>query len=528
MAYALFSTRISDAIAQIGNGVVWKIQGNQMYSDDGANGQILIQWNAQAAVDEVFTLKWGSHSIVFTAKAVPDHSGTQFHSTSGAPMATWVLQIIDDLKKNYLLLKDFVIEVGPSPEIIAFTAREKGDEYTILYSDASVNITEFFQFDGVDQTIEDFYEYVVMIYMLIGANYVKIGEDSAVPDADQIAHFDVADWFKKYLVSSYTYPDGNDMVIEWPEMTQKYKIYFCERYGNPPKSKEVWGAVLASKDVAVGGISKDLRGILNDNGKEFFTEWDEKFLTWQPRRSKIVSSYMINKLYFLADQEYVNAKLVAKAIGAGGAPTAWETVETQTLNAIQIVECIVSWKKIFDKAGFAGVYTDYKSYDVKIVTSADVAITETFTYNIDFKEYENARVFLYKNSLGVYESLRCLGVQIDNLEYDRVHVNKILGYEYSASDRKKKTINVVETEKFKANSGWIKEDEWLEAWRDFLLSDDVFIDTDIFARFELKKLTPIVVISKKVFKHRDWDYQWFIEFEYVKDDDSFYSNALEM
>lgn len=532
MAYALQSTCESEDVALIGNGVVWKIEGNQMYSNEGSKGQILIQWNAQAAADETFTLNWGSHSIIFTAKATPDNSGTQFKSTSGDPMATWILETIEYLQKNYYLLKDFEIEVGPSSEIIAFTTREKGDEYTLLYSDETVNITEFSQVDGADKTMEDFYEYVVMIYMLIGANYVKIGEDSAVPDSDQIAYFDIADWFNQYLISSFTYPDGNDMIIERAEMTQKYKLLFCERYGNPPEAKEVWGAALSPKDVAVGGISKDARGILNDNGNKFTDEWSEKFLTWFPRGTKTispysVSPYMINKLYFLAQVEYVDAKLVSKAKTHAGFDTAWETVEQQTLNATQIVECITSWNKVFDKAGFAGVYTDYKEYQVKFVDSGGVYLTETFEYSIDYKNYENERVFLFRNSLGVYESLRTLGQQQDNLEYDRMYVNNILDYDYGADNRKKKTIDVVEREVFKANSGWIKK-EWLNAWRDFLRSDDVYIDLAQFERFEIKKLTPIIVTSTKVFRSKDFEYQYYIEFEYVMDEDSYYSNALEL
>lgn len=163
-------------------------------------------------------------------------------------------------------------------------------------------------------------------------------------------------------------------------------------------------------------------------------------------------------------------------------------------------------------------------WKVKIMDHTDsgtpVAVSDEFTYYLDFRHDYNGITLNYRNSLGGLDSLRVRGVIETNLKYDNEQQSTVADAKYYTGSRIKPIATIFnnrETIIWKGDAGWVNKAEQ-ERLRDALLTRDVLWERGM-------KWVPVLVVSGD-FKLRNSEDQLFsfpIEFALAHQGDKFYT-----
>ena len=248
------------------NRILFKIRSNNIFETNGMYSQLIMHLTA-AVADEHITLTWGTNVVVLTAKASPDGSGTQFHAKGITDQNAWLGQVVTDLRKNYYLSRDFVIDIqadepGITPWMVYFTARNYGPAYDIVVSDCNITSYADYHTAGVLAVMRENYGIILQVHWFNGTEYTQIAEDflTAFDDAGDFVT-DIHELLndQDVLYSSFEYPEVNQ-AIQRDNMTGQFVIRYTDKYGDT-----VNGFLSSSLyNVLGGGIGKWLE-------KEFWT-----------------------------------------------------------------------------------------------------------------------------------------------------------------------------------------------------------------------------------------------------------------
>ena len=300
-----------------------------------------------------------------------------------------------------------------------------------------------------------------------------------------------------------------------PHSSAEYRIQYYEQYGSPIVPCVVTQS--QSFYALVGGVSKSQEAIYNRQGSSFWLKltYNMYFLTWQPKE-KWVSINQVEKLFFFCQTEMTRLSYrmdfyfldgtsdLSVPFSAIDLPPDKGVVELTVSPAI--IKASASDPENID---YFKVWIEYQSE----------RISEIRTYHIDRTFQENQRYFLFRNSLGGFDTLRTTGDQEDTLDYDRVSISKILSADFTEMDHENATGFVSESMVYKANTGWRTREEisWL---RDFFLSRQVFL-------INVNKLVPVVVTTTQARHRVDKEELYYLEFEYRRSYVSeFYSREI--
>ena len=129
------------------------------------------------------------------------------------------------------------------------------------------------------------------------------------------------------------------------------------------------------------------------------------------------------------------------------------------------------------------------------------------------------RYFRFRNSWGVYDSIRCTG------DFETIPVQEREKVMY-ISDEPETSFNapvsdtmIKETQGFKGNSGWLSKD-FLNYLRDFMLSPDIYELDDT-------RLLRCCITSTKTNLYKDRTYNYALAFEYERAYDDFFFQISE-
>jgi hypothetical protein len=499
-------------ISLAGNPMLFKIITDNLFSSAGVAYAGALYSTGTLLDGDTIVFTWGENSTTITFADTP--SDTEIVSAASLE------QLRDGLNKNYLLSQDFHIYVsGLNLHIVA---REEGEDYDldIDLSGTSALAIVGTPTAGVDAVMRTFYKLIGQAWKDSGSSATAnsfIREDKLTPiqtdDSDvNYGNFDIGDAltseFERKMPSfPHSSYDCGRIVLGW---LLSYFFRYGEEYASSGTYRVSQKAILSTEPMyAINGeIPKwKRREFLAENDN--FYDWlqlTSKFLTWHPG-DKLTSETMQEKLFFLVWQNVSNVDINVRVHLHFTNPaldsilTAIKIEDVSQFNIIEILSDYIS----LSLATSVGTDT-LVSYDVYLERDDNnTKISEEFTYVMDEYRYSEKK-FIFKNSLGFWETLRCYGVSSTSVETSRNIASNSEPREFDENFSEKFTHQNSLTKKKTANTGWlsIAESEWIQ---------DVLLSKEVFQIIE-NKLYPLVITNSETLLHQEDENLRSVTFEY--------------
>lgn len=483
-----------------GNPILAKLHGDRMWAVNGSKFSMMIVFpeypDVTYAADTWLQWVWGNNTlrVTFKAPTLVDDSGTQFKTAVPIGFA-WVSEFASFLRSNYLFDKYFEISVDEN--YFSIHAREKGTESNITFTKHSgLTTTSYYSTNGADPVMQDGYQ---LFLQLRNDDDEVIGEESVTPANDQSATFDLAEYLESELEQQreadglqFTYPSGEDLVITRSAFMIEFAIRYAEKWnGNVRKLAETDGFW-----ALLGGLSKAKLAELEAVGIGFYDLVTEsqlptdvpRFLTFSPK-SKTTGENTPERLYFYKNPEY-ESYVKRREYYSDGSDV--EYIHAEIPYASDVYEIICSANTL------AIPGTTLVKFDIYVVDNDDNVMSDIKTFVVDHTYYRNEHYFIFRNSLGGYDTLRCTGVLKYKPEFERET--------FTNDDDETSTVQVLMEQVYEANTGSLTSD--MALWmNDFMLSKEVYWLRENVAH-------KIVVTSKKKTVISDTDRRFNIEFEF--------------
>jgi hypothetical protein len=501
-------------ISLSGNDVVFKVKTDNQYSKVGTKHDCLDNFAPYSEAGSSFVLNWGNVFLTFVAAAEPDDSGLQYRSIpNGMATEHWVKDyLVDDIKKNYYVNRDFVVQYHSGTKI-RITARKEGYFYQIPWM-------AIYTQTGNDAVIRPNHRIHLEVITPEGE---PIGEDSLPTELDGSVSFNIAEYLRKATRKQFSYPENSqELIIARPELTTAFKVRIYESFGTPPVPQRV------QTDDSVyyvlhGGISWLKQALINRNDVDWYSRLvnNRTFLSNQPVE-KITDHYTTEKLYmmpcWLADankqfklvvKRYFNdgntSEDTLKTIAYGDDIGMGEDQTTRTVHEICVSAFTLHNNRVAN--GVPDYFTNVAKYEVWVINQANDRVTEIRSFIFDTQYHEFVRRFLYRNSKTALESLRCTGKQSGDDQYEMKSGVGVSDLAYTDLDREQIDLSISENRSFKINTGYLPGKAWENTFRDFAMSKERYIEGDSF-------LIPIRVTSNKMKQSPEDENLYALEFEY--------------
>ncbi len=496
-----------------GNPIVFRLKTSNMYSTAGVKAIQILRISSICSTTAHFTLSWGVNSVTFTLVATPDESGLQIrYATPGENKNAWGSDFFNSMKSNYLLSKDFLIEGGAGEDyLIQLTALDYGDDYTLVLSDNTVTgFSEDSNTPGITPILRDNYKLLVRALIMDGSDEVFCGEDRQTPDNDGYVDANISGYLKPEMfdMPMFLFPETiTDFLIDRTNQCRKFFIRYAEVYDG--LARRIYSTSGNDNFALAGGIDFIKLAKYHEDDSSFWDmmQYNKDFLTWQPITKKIWPRQP-EKLYFLIwgpTTTEINLKI--KIYYTDGT-THILTKVTASTSQFDLWECIVSYNKLDLISLEESENKEIEKYEVWIEDQSDVKISISRFFVLDRKAYTNSRIFIFRNSLSGYDTLRCTGETIKSTELSRTQIEVLNDFDFTSRDPQIRNDVVYEQQTYKASTGFITK-EYAEYLREFELSVEVY-------EFVLNRLYPVILTSKKSEIHKDNEYLHYREFEYAR------------
>ncbi|MEI7594514.1 MAG: hypothetical protein WCK02_02115 [Bacteroidota bacterium] len=491
-------------VCLIGNSVMWQLLTNNYYVTVGVNHQLNIKVVGGVVENQLLKLTFAGVSKIFICKNIPDNSGLQFRPKGvSETIAEYRNYIVLFFKSNYYLSKYYLIlEYYLYPNYyLTFVAKSRGVEFVIGITTNTTDFVLTTATSGTDSVINDYFSIMMQVNVEKQLGEEELFSEEYFPVNKELkAVINIQEKFKKTFedlteIFDKTFsfsPLASEIAIK-RNLLRKYTVNYAEFYGDIPSVK----ALTRSSDFyIVNGslpIWKELE-LQNENS----SWWDKlaytkQFLNYCPN-NKLTDLYTQEFLYFLVTeptQNFVTYKVMCRAKFDDN------SYESETLKTVSVVQ----YNGIELNIGLNLIQSSYPnkvilSYDIWIERmSNQLIMSEVRAFVVDSKEYEQERIYFFRNSLGVMETARFTGLAEVNNKYERTSYELLMPIEFQKRYRNKKQFSNKNSELTKANSGF-KNKSTINYLQELLLSDEVYELQDA-------NLMPIVIISNEFYRHKD-------------------------
>lgn len=497
------------------NPMTYVINTDNHKSTAGTNSVDYLLFPTYDSAGDYFTISFLDIDIVLTCAATPDGSGKQYVQGSGFGSITeWLGAVMEDLEANYYISKYYSLSVSVNK--IYFTAKEKGDEYDIFISGISGSSVSHTQVTpGVDPVYRDFYKIIGQVFLGDGPEDTLLGEDAITPDDSGNCEFDVSGYILPELAVSFLFPeDTTNLINVQANACRKFLFRYGEVYGETPEVKAMYSD--SERYALIAGLSFDKLAEYNEGSTDWYTVWNalgtsRTFLTNQGNKNifasflgnyKITDTTAYEKLYFIAPSGATSLKIYIKMYYTDGNESANTLVKTQACTELNVYEIVCSYEALNIDALKASGKT-VERYQLWIQNQS-AQVSNYFWFILDNKDYVNIRYFIFRNSMGGFDTLRCVGENYSAVEVSRQEAAKILDYDYTTDDRAEDNYRNVEKQSFKTSTGWLNHifpyenpAESAQYMRDFLLSTEIWeLDIDNELKYPVKITSSKIAISQ--------------------------------
>ena len=496
------------SVAFAGSDIGFLINTDNQYLSPGTNACIELKWSDGDDPGDSFKLSWSDKEITFICDNTPDGSGTQYIDHDYGTVQEWMQLVVNYLRSNYTLSEYFEITWNASEEAIKIRALDKNADYTLTLSDISgSNVTEHSNVAGADPIPREDYRLICQVFAYnteMGDEWEKLGEDRMVPDEDGNCLFRIQDYLWGKFRMEFKFPEENNYLIRRLNSSVKYTVRYGETYS---------GVVRRMFDIAEdlfavpAGFDRAMLAWIHENDDPPMDSFSS-FYTWQPN-NKIISPDTPEKLYYLVGSDTVTS--VKLNITVKYWDDTQETVTKFTLsntNKGDVLEVILNYNKL--QLGSLNPGKKVKYFTAWLTNQNDSLLTESRLYYMDFDYHPEETWFIFRNSYGMPETLRCIGMTERRIEVERSTAEQINKYDFTSRDPEILVSSVKESQQFKFNTGWLnkisgKPWHYSDYMREFFRSKRIY-------HVSGSRVYPMVILSKSNLINRDNENMLAFEF----------------
>ncbi|HOW26163.1 MAG TPA: hypothetical protein PK711_10895 [Bacteroidales bacterium] len=496
------------------NPILFGVSTNNMFASDGVTAKMVLQLTGpDETTGHGFTLSFNDHTLGFTLASSPDESGLQLMVASGGiTLQEWGNLLVEGLRSNYHLVSNFHISGSYQGSYkITLESIEPSADYSLTLSDSTVTtLSVESNRQGATPVVRENFKIVGRVYIVnTPGELTFLAEEQITPDAEGKAQFDFAQYLLVEIADSsrFLFPQViSDFIFDRSDQIRRFVVQFCESYtGLYHRLQITWST---DTYVTVGGIDFAQMAKYIQEGSSYFDmlQYNKDFLTWRPQSKKIWirQPEMLHFLIWYDDTSWLAQRI--RITYSDNSTFTFTQYTYSPINKYDIVEVVCTYAKLDLISLPESQGKTIHKYEVWLEDNG-VQVSRTMEFILDRTVYPNQRFFIFRNSLGGYDSIRCTGETIKQTDIARFTVERIIP-DFSVMDPPRRQLFARETQKYSTNTGFITklESEYL---RDFFLSSEIY-------EFIENRLYPVMVLSTSLKVHKDNDYLYYREFEYAR------------
>lgn len=325
------------------------------------------------------------------------------------------------------------------------------------------------------------------------------------PDADGYCRFNLRQAFVQDVLSAIPPLRNESALLQLTDRLKLFKVFYGDVFNNMAEPDDLTESDLFL--VMLGGLDKKYFPEI-----DFFSTYlpaNKKFLTWAPV-DKDINFFQEEYLNFFIHSAAITAINVLIKCYYDDATNSTFTAFTKTVNRGDLYQIPAG-------PNHAGVVAhnpakNLVKYEVWLTDQADAVISEVRTFKLLPIIAPFTRYFLFRNSLGSYDTLRCAGKALVTVAIDKQVRQKYLPMNYEALDGELAADGASFQKKSDISSGYLTGKSGLQYQQyllDFLISPEVY---------EITNGTRIpVVIKADSMPYKDDDsYEYFIRFSAIE------------
>jgi len=498
------------------NPIVVSLKTNNDIISTGTKAKIILYFNTviKTGSGYQFSLTFGGNTYTFTMAVTPDDSGLQFpRAAASDDSLTWPGKIRNALMANFYVSELYDISFIHNQVII--TAKQPRTDYDITGVNISVSGMSIIAYPATDQQTRNFFKLFLQVMM----DNTVIGEDSLPVDIDHKADFDISEYLKGRVSGVFQFPEStNTLMFKRAESCKDFSLRFCEYYaeGDTPMMHRMM--VKGPYKAMTGGVSAAMLATYNKNNTNWWYQQcaAHKFLSWHPG-NKATAPYDVQKLYYMVHTALPghDSNIVLYAAlnyTLNGVPHT-ATYDKGIIHAVQgdVIEICCGYSRMSLDADASALPTGalVSSYDVFIRDEAGILISEVRNFVLDFEHYEFYRQFIFRNSFGMFETIRFTGIKDSNAAYENSLNDYVRIPDITERHPDKKKFAGAETVKHVINTGYITAQE-LDWTRELFLSKEVY-------EIQGSNLYPVIITGESALVARDDNtlHNQVVEYEYA-------------
>jgi hypothetical protein len=291
----------------------------------------------------------------------------------------------------------------------------------------------------------------------------------------------------------------------------KYYLHYNEKSGDPPVE-----TTTQSTDIlyALNGGLKRKDYLDNTFLDDIITGTSAKFLTWYPTTKEITKQQQ-DFLHFISVDDgdtVIRLKVVATLID-GTTENKEVAISSNDLYDAYIIP--VGYEYI-NSLNFSKEIVAYNVHIYLPDLMTNPVRSETRTFNI-IDTPLLAKYFIFKNSLGVFESIMFNGEKTLSTEINKETSERILAFDDDETTNKKVVSHVTYTPSYKVYTGF-KSQADLNHFIEFLKSEEVYEQMDDYWK-------PVYVNTKRVKLYGEQNFVESVAVEIMENSEKNYSNA---
>lgn len=407
-----------DKVHLAGNDITLRMLSGNQYSAQGSFSRTEFRLHmAPVNNNEAITLTWALGSVVITFKTTPDESGSQFKTLApGGSTTAWLIDFTQFLNDHFALSPYFYAVYTPAlPDRIYMHARKRGTDYSVTPSENLVNMT-ILTIAGTNRVPRDFFGFVLQVWSVeTNGIDVMIGEDFITPSSVGIAEVSIAEYLKPYLKGYFKYPDSSDLIIQRPANSKAFYFKYAESWDATPQ-KVTRSAVSYA---LLGGISKQMEDWLAYMNRTWYTDLQVRmfFLTPSPD-IKTTDTEAPERLFFLNTTTATTIRLYVFIKYTDGTTATVLLKSMDRIAQFMVYEFQTSYKHLPSST------KTVKEYHIFLTDQNDKRISAIKKYIPDYKTYPYKAYFMFRNSLGGFDTLICTGIKTNTNNLSRTTIQK--------------------------------------------------------------------------------------------------------
>jgi hypothetical protein len=437
------------------------------------------------AAAEVLNIMWGDVSLTFTFGTADGINPLLLDAYVSGP-STYMGTLAAQLKKHPVLNDAFIVrllpfDTGATDFYIEFAARERGSFYTLAFDiggATTITVVSLGPVAGVDDVYYSPNEISLRVIDLHDKQ--ELERMKAVPAIVEDSNEEEVSFHELPEILGSHVPAAFPSTYDVDEFGKSFATLQMELY----EKRDDTYSLLVSQ--ALNGFStsklKVLRGGFGVRNFDTAAAWGQfvvngsskkRFHTWQ-QRSKLVTAEQPEWLsVILPGNSYKKRFVIYFTDGSNTTKLTDVEMPGSTITGEGAEEEMMHFATGCDQNQLAteDPGKTIKYWEFTLLSAASAVLTETFTYIIDTRYRRHNRYFLFFNSLGAIDTLRCTGLREFSQRISRATTENVLTSGSRSRDAAIEMVYNEREEQYVFRTGWLGTKEEIDYLSELLQSE---------------------------------------------------------